>query len=212
MGRWVLYFSVCGMIFQAPAFSFTQPDWAAIVVLLERSVVYIQTAEGGCSGFVINDVVVKDKDDRDYIATAAHCDGTALYADNVPAKVIFKDTKKDLMVLEVDDLKRPALKLATQDPRIGDAVGSYGFGYAWERPMFRLAHIADDKTYVPEGDIGGPFFMLDAAFVGGQSGGPCVNAAGEVVLMVQLASDRVGLGVGAATIKSKIGRFFAGVK
>jgi S1-C subfamily serine protease len=161
---------------------------------------------------VINDVVVKDKDDRDYIATAAHCDGTALYADNVPAKVIFKDTKKDLMVLEVDDLKRPALKLATQDPRIGDAVGSYGFGYAWERPMFRLAHIADDKTYVPEGDIGGPFFMLDAAFVGGQSGGPCVNAAGEVVLMVQLASDRVGLGVGAATIKSKIGRFFAGVK
>ncbi len=50
--------------------------------------------------------------------------------------------------------------------------------------------------------------VTDAAFVSGQSGGPCVNAAGEVVMMVQRGSSTVGLGVGAETIKNKAGRYF----
>jgi S1-C subfamily serine protease len=207
MGRRVLFSMVCVMCFQAPMFG-TQIDWVSVVTALAKSTVYIETADGGCTGFVINSLV-RDNEKVTHIATAAHCDGKELYADQSPAKVVFKDTKKDLMVLQVDDLERPALRLALEDPKIGETVASYGFGYAWERPMFRLAHIADDATYIHEEGIGGPFFMLDAAFVGGQSGGPCVNAAGEVVMIVQRASDRVGLGVGAETIKSKIGRFFA---
>lgn len=206
MGRRVLYFSVCFLVFQAPMFA--QTDWASIVALLAKSTVYLESADGSCTGFVIN-TLEKDGKKLTHIATAAHCDGKDLYADQTPTKVIFKDNKKDLMVLQVDDLERPALRLALEDPKIGETVASYGFGYAWERPMFRLAHIADDETYIHEDGVGGPFFMLDAAFVGGQSGGPCVNAKGEVVMIVQRASDRVGLGVGAKTIHSKIGRFFA---
>ncbi len=204
--RWILYVGVIVVCLPAPMLSATQ--WTAVVDLLAKSTVYLETAGGTCTGFVINTIEKKERK-RTHIATAAHCEADKLYADQTPAVVVYKDTKKDLMVLEVDDLERPALRLAKTDPKVGDLVASYGYGYSLERPMFRVAHISDDKTYIHTDNIGGPFFVLDAAFVGGQSGGPVVNEAGEVVMIVQRASDRVGLGVGADTIKSKIGRYFA---
>lgn len=204
--RRAVFAAVCVVVFQAPMFA-QSTDWAAAVAMLARSTVYIETKGGGCTGFVIATVVNKDDEKKTRILTAAHCEGPEMYADQVPTTVLYKDTKKDLMVLEVDDLERPALKLAASDPQMGDLVASYGYGYALERPMFRVAHISDDKTYLPE--QGGPYFVIDAAFVPGMSGGPVVNAAGEVVMIVQMASDRVGLGIGAETIKSKVGRFFA---
>ena len=73
--------------------------------------------------------------------------------------------------------------------------------------MFRTAHIADDDTYIPEDGIGGPFIVTDAQFVGGQSGGPVVNASGDVVLIVQRGGGGVGIGVGAETIRGKAGRY-----
>jgi hypothetical protein len=35
-----------------------------------------------------------------------------------------------------------------------------------------------------------------------------VNEAGEVVMMVQRGTQSVGIGVGAETIRSKVGRYF----
>ena len=61
---------------------------------------------------------------------------------------------------------------------------------------------------MPETGQAGTFVSLDSAFVGGQSGGPVVNAAGEVVLIVQRASNTVGIGVGADVIRERMGRFF----
>lgn len=201
--RRLLFVAVCVLIFQSPMFS---QDWTAAVDLLARSTVYIETKGGGCTGFVIN-TAVRDNEKKSVLLTAAHCEGEQMYADQTPTKILYKDTKKDLMVLEVEDLERPLLKLAAHDPEVGHLVASYGFGYSLERPMFRVAHISDDKTFIP--DTGGPFFVIDAAFVPGMSGGPVVNAAGEVVMIVQMASDRVGLGIGAEAIKQKVGRFFA---
>ena len=45
-------------------------------------------------------------------------------------------------------------------------------------------------------------------FVPGQSGGPVVNEKGEVVMIVQMGTNIVGLGVGTETIRDKVGRFF----
>jgi S1-C subfamily serine protease len=206
MGRRVLYFSVCWVIFQAPMFA---ADWTRAVEALAQSTVYIETKGGSCTGFVINTVKRDKERTKTVIMTAAHCDGPELYADQTPAEVVWKDTKKDLMLLEVNDLKKQALALAPADPVIGDIVASYGFGYSLERPLFRVAHISDDSTYIHEGGVGGPFFVIDAAFVGGMSGGPVVNQDGEVVMIVQRASDRVGLGIGAKTIRQKTKRFWA---
>lgn len=203
MARRVIFTAVCVLIFQAPMFS---QDWRGVVDRLEKSTVAIE--HGGavvCTGVTIHEA-------KDLVLTAAHCapenEQVVIYADRMPATIVSKDAKRDLMVLVVPGLDRPALPLARANPQMGDAVASFGYGYAWDRPMFRVAHISDDRTYVNEGGIGGPFFVIDAAFVGGQSGGPVVNLAGELVMIVQRASDRVGLGVGAELIKDRVGRFF----
>ena len=184
-------------------------DWTPIADKLSKSVVYIETKRGSCTGFVIHsDVKKKDEPDSDYILTAAHCEGDEMFADQTVAKVIWKDTKKDLMVLQVEDLNRPALKLAQDNPKIGDEVASLGYGWGLERPMFRTAHVSDDDTYIPEDGIGGPFIVIDAQFVPGQSGGPCINTQGEVALIVQRGGGAVGIGVGAEVIRSKTGKFW----
>jgi S1-C subfamily serine protease len=188
--------------------SLAAAEWQTTASMVEKAIVTIGVEDTHCTGFVINDKA-GEKGDRDYILTANHCDGKDLLADNAPAKVVYKDAKKDLLVLEVEDTGRPALKLAKENPKIGDEVASYGYGFALERPMFRVTHIADDKTYIPEEGIGGPFIVTDAVFVGGQSGGPVVNKNGEVVLIVQRGGSGVGLGVGAEVIKDKTKKFWA---
>jgi S1-C subfamily serine protease len=182
-------------------------DWSPIATTLSKSVVYIENTHGSCTGFVVN-ANAGEKGKQDYVLTAAHCDGPELYADQSAAKVIWKDTKKDLLILEVDDLDRPALHVAKDNPKRGEEVMSFGYGYGLERPMLRVTHIADDNTYIPEDGIGGPLMVTDATFVPGQSGGPVINAAGEVVMMVQRGSSSVGMGVGADVMRSKAGRYF----
>lgn len=185
-------------------------DWTPIANALAKSVVYLERQGGACTAFVINSDAPHKRDEgkQNYLLTAAHCDGKEMYVDQTAATVVWKDTKKDLLVVEVDDLERPALKLARENPKQGQEVLSFGYGYALERPMARVTHIADDDTYIPEGGIGGPLMVTDATFVPGMSGGPVVNANAEVVMIVQLGSDSVGMGVGASTIRSKAGRYF----
>jgi S1-C subfamily serine protease len=178
-------------------------DWAPLIDRVLKSVVYVESEDGSCTGFVIDTK-------RKFVMTAAHCEGQDVWVDRVRAEIVAKDTKKDLMVLEVKNLdpQRPALKLAAADPKIAQEVLSVGFGMALERPFFRKAMVSDTAVQIPEAGIGGPYIGLDSAFVGGQSGGPVVNSSGEVVLIVQMASNTVGIGVGAAIIRDRMGRFF----
>lgn len=179
--------------------------WVDVAERLMSTVIPLtyENDKGGCSGFVIDT-------ERDYVLTAAHCGADKVYVDQVPATEVAKDVKKDLLVLHVEDIgdDRPALKLAAKDPKTGEEVASLGFGYALEKPMFRIAHVANVNVQVPDAGNGGPYVVFDSAFVGGQSGGPVINAQGELVAIVQMASANVGLGVGAETIKSKVGRYF----
>jgi S1-C subfamily serine protease len=181
-------------------------DWQAVAEKTRESIVYINSADGSCTGFVID---ADAKGDTDRILTAAHCDsepGHPLFADSAIARVIWKNAKADLMILEVADTGRPAINVGKKNPKTGEEIASYGFGMALERPMLRTAHVADEAAVIPDVE-GGPFVMIDAAYVGGQSGGPCINAAGEVVSIVQRASNLIGIGVGAETIRDKVGRY-----
>jgi S1-C subfamily serine protease len=179
-------------------------DWEAVAKKANESVVFVQAKGTKCTGFVINSAA---KGDKDYIQSAAHCAGEEIFADSMLARIIFKDTQHDLMVLEVDDTERPALRLAATNPKTGQEIASLGFGYALARPMFRTAHVSDDAAEMPDIE-GGPFIMIDAAYVGGQSGGPCVNLAGEVVSIVQMGNTVMGLGVGAERIRKRAGRYY----
>lgn len=204
MRRVLVSYVLLFMFLVAPA---RATDWSAVIRDVEKSLVFVEVGnEGSCTGFVIDQV-------RHYVLTAAHCEPSEhsiLWVDRVIGKIISKDSKKDLMVVEVKELDptRPALKLAASNPTRGLEVMSAGYGLGLERPFFRLSHVQDDATTIPEGGIGGPYISVDAGFVPGQSGGPVVNAAGEILLIVQRGSNTLGLGVGADIIRERMGRFF----
>lgn len=181
-------------------------DWSGTVKQVEKSIVFLQVgSDGGCTAFVINQ-------EKHYLLTAGHCygDDHTDWADGVPTDVIYLDNKRDLMVLQAKNIDptKAALHLAAKNPAIGEEVMSAGYGYALERPFFRQAHIQDNAMKLPDVD-GGPFISTDTAFVPGQSGGPVVNNAGEVVMIVQRGDGgTTGLGIGVETIRQYVGRFF----
>lgn len=183
-------------------------DWSAVIKTVEPSIVYIEIGNAGaCTGFVIDQV-------RHYVMTAAHCapgEHDVLWVDRVIGRVVSRDTKKDLMVVEAKDIDptRPALKLAEKNPVRGQDVMSIGYGFALERPFFRQAHVQDDALMIPEGGVGGPYISTDSPFVSGQSGGPVVDYAGRVVCIVQRGDGgTTGLGTGTEIIRARMGRFF----
>lgn len=184
-------------------------DWSSVADKVAKSAVFVESTDGTCTGSVINSAA-RDKGSRDFILTAAHCYGDKQFADHVPATVVYKDEKanRDVMVLEVEDTGRPALKLAAKNPERGSDVASYGFGFGMADAMFRQANVSSTSYFIPEDGIGGPFVMINAGFIGGQSGGPIVNAQGEIVMIVQRGSDSVGIGIGAETIREAVGRYF----
>lgn len=175
-------------------------DWSAVATQVRPSTVSIESEVGRCTGFVIDN-------ERDFVLTAAHCDGKELYVDLAPAKIRAKDVKNDLMVLFVEGIDGPSMKLAAKTPKIGEQVASYGFGAGWERPMFRTGYVSDNEMSIP-GIEGGPWIVLDNDLVGGQSGGFIVNNRGEVVSIVQRGGQGVGLGVTTEVIRAKVGKYF----
>jgi S1-C subfamily serine protease len=184
-------------------------DFAKAIKKAANSIVYVEPLDGsgGCTGFVVNKT-------EKYVMTAAHCDndsGKGVLLDRVKGEIIAKDSKKDVMIFYVKHLdpNKEDLYFANKNPSIGDEVVSAGFGYALERPFFRKSMVSDDAVMIPEEGIGGPFIGVDSGFIGGQSGGPVVNVNGEVVSIVQRASDKLGIGVGAEIIRERMGRFLA---
>lgn len=179
--------------------------WSPIAEKLIQSVVFIEMADkdgakqGSCSGFMIDSK-------KHQVLTAGHCDGDKVTVDGTQALKIFKDDRKDLMVLRAYNVERPSLALSKKPSELGDEVASLGFGFGLEQPMFRIGHISN--THMDIEELSGPFVVVDATFIPGQSGGPVVNQAGEVVSIVQRAGEGFGIGVGADIIHDRVGRYF----
>ena len=180
-------------------------NWVTLAKTIRESIVEIAIDNGACTGFIIHSTAKDDKEDVDYVLTAAHCEGTNLVADLQPAKIKAKDFKNDLMVLEIKNTDRPALRLSDKDAAVGEEVASYGYGYALDQPLFRMAHISAKDVNIGERV---QYQAIDSTFVPGQSGGPVVNVKGEVVMVVQRGSNVAGFGVGAERIHDRMGRYF----
>lgn len=179
--------------------------WTPVAAKVQESLVFLEMSDangeavGACSGFMIDSV-------KHHILTAGHCDAPKILVDGTPAFKIFKDERKDLMVLRAYNVDRPSLKLAPKGPDVGDEIASMGFGFALEQPMFRIAHVSSTRIEIE--DLSGPFIMLDANVIPGMSGGPIVNQLGQVEAIVQRGGDGLSIGVGADTIKDRTGRFW----
>lgn len=179
-------------------------SWQAVAKKVTDSVVQIKTEDGSCTGFVVNLA-------KKYVQSAAHCYSTeAIWVDRVVGTVVSLDEDKDLMILEVKNLDpaKTELKLAAKNPEVMQEVMSVGFGYGLERAQARSAKVSDIAMVVP--GLSGPFVAVNVAFTPGQSGGPVVDVNGDVVSIVQRGDNgTLGFGVGAETMRERVGRFWS---
>jgi S1-C subfamily serine protease len=188
------------MLLSLSSVSAAVTDWVAVAERLEQSVLQISD---NCSAFVIDD-------ERDYVLTAKHCTAEDLtkptVVDLTPSRVVADDVQYDFAVLHVPGLDKRALVLAADEPKAGTEVVSLGFGMGLKGWMFRHAWVSNRNLTIPTLD--GEWIMIDGAFVGGQSGSPVVNAAGEVVAIVQMSTSTSGIGRGVDLLRKRVGKYF----
>jgi S1-C subfamily serine protease len=129
-----------------------------------------------------------------------------------PAEVLATDAGNDLALLRVDSTGLPAATFA--DPasiRIGDPVVAIGFALDLDGdPSVTLGIVSalDRTLQISPTEVLDGLIQTDAAISSGNSGGPLVNAAGEVVGINtavaqsdnQVAATNVGFAIGAGEI------------
>lgn len=164
-----------------------------------------------------------------YIITAAHVvDGassiTVTFQDGTKrtAKLTGKDDATDVALLRVDPagLTLHPLKLGSSASlRTGDALAAIGDPFGYERSISTGIVSGLDRTIqAPNGFTVAHAIQTDAALNPGNSGGPILNAAGEVIgIADQIAtggSTRANAGVGFAVpidlVKSDLAALKAG--
>ena len=172
------------------------------------------------SGFVIdpegyiitNAHVVSGAERVQVVLPPANADGSLAAAlssrmNIVPARIIGITTEIDLAVLKVDNVKVPALPLATySDVRQGETVFAFGSPDGLRNTVTHGLVSAVARQTDPDS----PFIYVqtDAAINPGNSGGPLVNIRGEVVgvntfiLSQSGGSDGLGFAIPSATVRT----------
>jgi putative serine protease PepD len=117
--------------------------------------------------------------------------------------VVASDAEADLALLRVSDTDRlvPAPLGSSADVQVGDQVVAVGNALALEGGMTVTQGIvsAVDRSIETEAGTLAGLIQTDAAISSGNSGGPLVNAAGEVI-GINTAVATSGGGVSASNI------------
>jgi uncharacterized membrane protein required for colicin V production len=140
------------------------------------------------------------------VVTAAHvvAGASSIRAGGHPAKALVVDRKQDIAILRVPGLRAPALPL--RDPHTGDSVAL--LGYPENGPFDARAGRIGSTSDVLVNNSLREVTALRGLVRHGNSGGPAVNAAGEVEATIFAAriGARAGYGVPAAPVRRDLGR------
>jgi len=200
------------LLITTPAYAKDRTELASKLRASTRQAFLYENGEiaGYCTAFSINDA-------KDYFLTAAHCvDGVDYIAVSTwNAYVIYVNPDADLAVLVVPDSGDvPALHLATEVAQ-GQELFNYGYGQGFSEPMFRAGYcsivdIAPFEKPMPQLHVGSDehFTVTDFAIVPGQSGGPIVNADGNIVTINQLGDGTIGLGRVLSELYKYVGKYW----
>jgi S1-C subfamily serine protease len=189
-------------------------DVAAIVSALEASVVSVETTvltrqgpfvsegEGAGTGVVVGDGIVLT---NAHVVEDAQSVTVTATGDDEPrdAEIVGTDPSTDVAVLRVDDTDGLAVADlgSSSSVAVGDDVVAIGNALALEGGMTVTRGIVsalDRELDSDEGTLTG-LIQTDAAISSGNSGGPLVNAAGQVI-GINTAVAASGGGVEASNI------------
>jgi S1-C subfamily serine protease len=142
--------------------------------------------------------------------------------DRMDAKVVGADPSTDIAVLEIDAQARALTPLSLGDSetvRVGDAVIAIGNPFSLERTVTAgIVSALQRKITAPDGFAIDEVIQTDAAINRGNSGGPLMNANGEVVgVNAQIETETGGnVGIGFAipinTVKEVVSQLIEGGK
>jgi len=95
------------------------------------------------------------------------------------ARVLFQEPETDLALLEISVNDRPSAVFSEREPRPGEMV--FAFGHPWGQRAVLTGGVLSAVTAARtrHGEI--PVLRTDARLAPGNSGGPLLNAAGEVI-------------------------------
>jgi len=144
-----------------------------------------------CTGFVVAPTT---------ILTANHCVGKEMRGDGQPLFVIRTSPDLDLALLAGQTRGKTILTLRTDPLHRGDDLLGMGYGFAFQQPTITYNKVML-LDYSPTPDLAPGIFVF-GAFIPGMSGGPVVDQAGAVAMIVQRVNAAIGYGVDANTIRA----------
>lgn len=195
-------------------------DVEAVADQVGPSVVTVASLQGGTLVGTGSGVILTADGD---IVTNAHVVAGAdevrvrLVGETEPrtAKVVASDPSQDLALLDIDATDLPAATIAAPDDiRVGEPVVAIGFALALDGgPSVTTGVVsALDRTLVTDNGALGGLIQTDAAISSGNSGGPLVNAEGQVVGIntavatsnATRAVSNVGFSISARTLLGRL--------
>jgi serine protease Do len=120
------------------------------------------------------------------------------------ARVLSRNPEADLALLSIPASGHPVAFLAEREPRPGELV--YAFGHPWGQRGVLTGGVLSAVTVArtPRGDI--PVLRTDARLAPGNSGGPLLNAAGEVIgINAMIFGGDQGIAIAASVIRTFLG-------
>ena len=183
------------------AFALSVAGWSrgadmvpAVIEQASRSVYLVTTEIDGerrrCSGFLIAD---------ERILTAGHCTGETMTVAGIPATILNADAYYDLALLAAPIHGTPLILRDLPVARFEELV-AIGHAYGWQRLL--TLHVRVYYVDMTPAEGMRPGLLVKPGYIGGMSGGPVIDAAGQVVGIIQASNHDLGYGIGVVLIRA----------